>query len=564
LGIVTNNFGDRIGIGEGDEISNVPHPLSPDGPTLYDFALVDSLRVRLPEQSVRVYEVNVRPKDFDEARVVGTLYIDVERAELVRFRFNFTRNAYLDETLDDITVVLENGLWDGRYWLPRRQELEIRRHTSWLDLPARGIIRGWWEIDGYRFNAGIPDAVFRGQEIVAAPRAVRDTFQWVEPLDAAIRAISEPGVTFDLESVRAEVMELAQHQVLSGFARAQPGARSVSDLLHFNRVEGLTPGFGGVFRPGSGALELRVWGSYGFGDRRLKGRVTLARTTGAVTVQLQGGRTVRDVGDDRVISPALNSILAQEFANDFGDYYLATEGVISAQVAVGPRAVVKGSVGANDTESLAVLARPATGTFRINHALGAGRLLFASVGVDRRSVGFAAGSGISGRLNVEGGIWDNRRYLRVLVGGRAWVPMGGADLVTRAWVGWGSNDLPAHRGFVFGGRGTLVSEPFRMWGGRRTAFGAVEWRIPAPFFAVPLGARVSTGDRIFVVPFVAAGWSGGAITNGVGLSSDGIQPVVGIAVEWFHNLMRADFGMSLRERRFGVIIDVSRDLWPIL
>ena len=75
LGIVTNNFGDRIGIGEGDEISDVPHPLSLSGPDLYDYALSDSLTVRLANQSVRVYEVDTRPKDFEAARVIGKLYV---------------------------------------------------------------------------------------------------------------------------------------------------------------------------------------------------------------------------------------------------------------------------------------------------------------------------------------------------------------------------------------------------------------------------------------------------------------------------------------------------------
>jgi hypothetical protein len=564
LGIVTNNFGDRIGIGEGDEISNVPHPLSPDGPTHYDFALADSQTVRLPSQSVRVYEVSVRPKDFEAARVIGTLYIDVEAAELVRFRFNFTRNSYIDETLDDITVVLENALWDGRYWLPSRQELEIRRHSSWLDLPARGIIRGWWEIDSYQFNTGISDALFRGPEIVAAPQAVRDTFPWLEPLDAAVREISEPGVTFDLEDVRAEVMELAQKQVLSGFVRAQPGARSVSDLLHFNRVEGLAPGFGGVFRPGDGSLELRIWGSYGIDDRRIKGQGSLAKTFGSVTLQLSGGRAVRDVSENRVISPALNSILAQEFADDYGDYYLATEGVASVRAALGPRSFLKGSLGAIDTESMAVVANPATGTFRDNRPLGVGRLLFAKVDIERRSAGFTAGNGVSAHLNVEGGTWVDGEYLRVLAGGRGAMAIAGTDLVTRAWVGWGSSELPAHRGFSIGGRGTLVSEPFRAWGGRRAAFGALEWRIPVPFVAVPLGSRVSTGGRMFLAPFVSAGWSGGSVLNGLGGPSDGVRPVVGLAVEWFHSLLRAEFGMSLRDGRFGAIFDVSRDLWPIL
>ncbi len=33
LGIVTNNFGDRIRVGEGDEVRDVVHPLAPEGPS---------------------------------------------------------------------------------------------------------------------------------------------------------------------------------------------------------------------------------------------------------------------------------------------------------------------------------------------------------------------------------------------------------------------------------------------------------------------------------------------------------------------------------------------------
>jgi hypothetical protein len=296
----------------------------------------------------------------------------------------------------------------------------------------------------------------------------------------------------------------------------------------------------------------------------LKGSVTLERSFGSVTVQLRGGRTVRDVSDEQVISPVLNSLLAQELGNDYGDYYLATEGAVSASYTMGPRFSVTAKVGATDTESMAIVARAATGTFRPNQALGVGRSIFATLNFERRSVGFSSGHGVSGRVNVEGGMLESDRYLRVLAGGRAQFPVGGAEVVTRAWVGWGSEAMPAYRGFVVGGRGSLVSEPFRAWGGRRVAYGAIEWRIPAPFVAVPLGARVSTGDRIFVIPFVTAGWSGGGIVDGVGLPSGGVRPVIGTAVEWFHRLLRADFAMSLRDRRFGVTLDVSRDLWPIL
>src|SRR3989475_1932730 len=54
--------------------------------------------------------------------------------------------SYLDPSLEDVSIALDNALWEGRFWLPFRQEVEIRRRAAWLDMPARGIIRGRWEI----------------------------------------------------------------------------------------------------------------------------------------------------------------------------------------------------------------------------------------------------------------------------------------------------------------------------------------------------------------------------------------------------------------------------------
>ena len=155
LGIVQNNFGPAIRLGEGDEVRDVPHPLSAAGPDLYDYALADGTTISFPGREVRVVALRVRPKDFAAPRIVGTLYVDATTADLVRLAFNFTPHAYLDAQLEDVSIVLDNALWEGRFWLPYRQELEIRRRATWLDMPARGIIRARWEIDGYLFNVGL-------------------------------------------------------------------------------------------------------------------------------------------------------------------------------------------------------------------------------------------------------------------------------------------------------------------------------------------------------------------------------------------------------------------------
>ena len=163
LGIVTNDFGDVIRIGEGDEVRDVPHPLSaagPDGRTTTRWATRWS-SAPAPARSGSAGSRYAR-SDFGRPMVVGTLYLDAETAALVRFRFSFTPAAYLDRQLEDISIVLENGRYEGRYWLPYRQDMEIRRRTTWLDFPARGIIRARWEIGDYDLNPALPPSTFTG------------------------------------------------------------------------------------------------------------------------------------------------------------------------------------------------------------------------------------------------------------------------------------------------------------------------------------------------------------------------------------------------------------------
>lgn len=564
LGIVQNMFGDRIRMGHGDEVRDVPHPLAQEGPELYDYALADSLSLRLPQREVRVYEVLVRPRDFAAPRVVGSLYFDMDTAELVFFRFSFTRNAYLDDTLEDITVVLENGLWEGRYWLPRRQEIEIRRRTKFLDLPARGIIRGRWEIEGYDFNVGLSDDLFLGPEIVAAPQAVRDTFTWDVPLHAAIKEVAGPVMTFDLEEVRGQVTEVAGAHVLTGLASSRPSVGGLSDLLHFNRVEGLAPGLGWVFRPGSKRTEVQVWGGVGVSDGDLKGRLRVTYSTGRWRVAVLGARMLRDVGDELIISPVLNSLMAQEAGKDFGDYYLSNRVIATVRRGFGTRGGVSLSAGVEHTTTVEVNAMPATGEFRENPALGTGTYGVGVLQLERQSAELTVRGGVSGDLALEGGVGDGVEYSRVRAAGRAHAPVGTTALVMRAWGGWGSPALPPHRSFVLGGRGTLVGDPFRAWGGRYAVYGSVEWQLPVPFPAAPLGPFANTGREIVLAPYVSLGWAGGAVVGMPWQPSDGVRPVVGLAVEWFHRFFRLDIGWSPRANNVGVVLDVRRDLWGIL
>jgi hypothetical protein len=268
LGIIQNNFPAIIRLGDGDEVQDVPHPLSPSGLEEYEFAISDSLRITSPAGEINVYEVKVRPRNDRQPRVIGAVYIERETAQVVRMALSFTRAAFLDRQLEDLFVVLENGIVGGRFWLPRRQEIEIRRTATWLDYPARGIIRGRWEIGDYRLNAQIPLATFTGPEIITAPAATHAAHAWpsariLDSLPPDIRAVTAE----EIQRVQAEARALVREQALRRSRSSALAMRGLSDIVRFNRVEGLAFGAGAAWRF-PGGVDVGVRARYGIRDRR--------------------------------------------------------------------------------------------------------------------------------------------------------------------------------------------------------------------------------------------------------------------------------------------------------
>jgi hypothetical protein len=564
LGIIQNNFGPAIRLGEGDEVRDVPHPLSLGGLAAYDFALGDTTSIAFPGREVRVVALRVRPKEFDLPRIVGTLYVDAATADLVRMAFNFTPRAYRDPQLEDVSIVLDNALWEQRWWLPYRQEIEIRRRATWLDVPARGIIRGRWEIDGYRFNVGLPASLFAGDEITFLPKAARDTFPWPVPLAAAIQDVAEPVRENDLARVRAEVERIGGHHVLSGVKPRRLGVRSLSDLVHVNRVQGLAVGAGVVLRGGGERRDVRLLAGYGASDRRVTASLATTLRAGRAGLEAALYREVRDVGDWPVVAPLVNSFAAQEFGRDYGDYYLAQGGRLSYRRGVGPRTEWRASLGRESIGSLAALATPASGAFRPNPALGGTGVDVAQLAVRRSSEGFAVRHDLHWDATLEAGRTDGGgTYLRLAARGHVLVPAGATRLLVRAQGGAASAGLPAHRAFVLGGRGTLLGDDFRRFGGRRTALLHLEWRVPVPFVAVGAGPYARTPRTITLAPYAAVGWAGGAVAGTPWVAAPGARITLGLGVEWL-GVFRWEAGWGAESHRVGFAFDVTRDFWAVL
>jgi len=564
LGIVTNNFGNVIRIGEGDEVRDVPHPLSAAGLTAYDYALGDSLAIRTGRGETVVREVQVRPRSFRRPLVVGTLYLDVATAQLVRFRFSFTPAAYLDPQLEDISIVLESSLFEQRYWLPYRQEVEIRRRTRWLDFPARGIIRGRWEIEGYDLNVPLPKDLFTGPAIggLAEPQPA-DT-SWPTPLSEAIAGVAAPVNQQDMAALRVEVERIAGARVLSGLPATRLAAGSVSDVVHVNRVQGLALGFGGVIGLGESRVHVRPWIGYGTSDQRVTGSLSVSAGLGATQLTAAASRQISDFSDLPVIAPVVNSILSQEAGKDYGDYVLLEAASLGVRQRLSGRTTLGLTVAVEESHSVTTQATPATGSYAPNPALGSGTYGVGRIDLERASGGIAVSSDVQGRVGLEGGVGSPGDYLRAVLEGRWLATVGGRELVSRVYLGTGTDELPAHRSFAIGGRGTLVGEPFRAFGGRDVALGQVEWRFDVPVPARPLGSFASTGNRMIVAPFLAAGVAGRPIPGLPWQSSAGIRPVAGVALEWFMRLIRVEAGIGLRDGGFGLTVDVNRDWWGLL
>ncbi|MDX2059237.1 MAG: hypothetical protein SFV24_15620 [Gemmatimonadales bacterium] len=560
LGIVSDDVGALIRIGEGDEVLDLPHPLGPEVRDRYDVRLGDTLRIGSGATRVTLVELFVRPRNPAEPAVIGSFAIDVERAVVVRSRLAFTPAAYRDRDLEDIVVSLERALVDGQYWLPYRQEIEIRRRSAIVDFPLRGVIRGRWEIGDHRVNDGVPAAVVSGPSIGGLLRPDGRGFD--VPIAARVDSGLVPAERDDLDRVRGAAARAVRRRMLSGLPTLRPAVTRVSDILRVNRVEGLRFGIG-VAGSGGPIDRASVRAGYGTADRLLTGTAEFDRVVGRATVGLRAQREVVDVGDWPATSGVVNSLAAQEGGRDLGDYVLRTWAGVEVRWPAGAGGENRVAAGRLGTRSVAARARPARGDYRPNPALG------------DRSRWVASAAVIRGQSRVSGPRWRSETRAEVGSGGGGYGrlvsdlevggPVAGGDLTVRGRVGLGAGDLPRHRTFAIGGAGTLPGEAFRAFGGRRAGFLAADWLVPLPGPAVGLGVLGRTSSRMRVGPMIGLGWAAGGVAGVPWAPSRGGRPVAGLVVELFDRSVRLEVGQRLRNGgRPTLSIDVARAWWPVL
>ncbi len=256
-----------------------------------------------------------------QPRAVGAVYLDRANGSVVRMTFSFTRAALKDQELEDVSIILENGLVDGRFWLPRRQEIEIRRTGSWMQFPARGIIRGRWEICCVQVNADLQTPLFQGPEIVTLPPDLLKKYPFKGSVIDAIPGDVRLAENDDVRRVQEERVHRSRRRACSRVERTAISVPSLSDIVRMDRVEGIALGLGLTRSLGSG-FSVGARARFGTSDHEFKEAFTAAwkRASGA-GISLTAHDDFRAVGDVQEVSGFRNSIAAQEFGSDMTDDY---------------------------------------------------------------------------------------------------------------------------------------------------------------------------------------------------------------------------------------------------
>jgi hypothetical protein len=228
-----------------------------------------------PPMVFHVSEEELEEEEESGERGRGTVVLKPARAEGARVE---------DEPDDDV----------------RRRERGYYRTGTWRD--------GRWEMD-------VPPA----DSLVA--------FEW----DFEFRASYDAEEERRLRETFTELSELSEELPPEwiGRKRLAMAWESVSDLVRFNRVQGLSLGMGYQFRPGINFTSLLVAARFGLSDRRPTGSVTWRRDAPAGRFDLKVYRTVAEVGPWTKGLGIGNSINALFVGHDDADYYLTSGGSIA-------------------------------------------------------------------------------------------------------------------------------------------------------------------------------------------------------------------------------------------
>lgn len=589
--VVLDNLPDRIRLGDGQDVRDVPHPLGAAAASIYEYAQGRPLVISIPGREILVDEVKFRPRDANVAAAVGSVYLDRETAAVVRLSMTFTRAAIIDKRIETLVVTLENGLVRERYWLPRRQEVEVSRNPEWFDIPARGIVRGKWEIAGYDVNERIADAVKTMPRWSSKPKEELAKYKFEGRVIDALPPELQVATREDVVQARVMAEAAVRSAMLARPATAKVATRGISDFGRYNRAEGLALGLGGAHRSSTG-LEFSARGRYGFSDREVKGQIAIgpAPAFGRVPLfQLFAEREYRDLAFAERAG-VTNSLAAGLFGSDYTQpidvraagilwrksatsaftWRLAAER--ESAVDVNATAVSRTFAPTLDAWSLRGVRAEVSG---VGGWSGSEPLAWRGSWQLTASAGSAHGTQVIGwgpTVDPVPGAPIPTRSVNPLVARAQGMlqlvrPLGGDRSVlvhTMAGVA-GGRDLPPQWLVFAGGPWSAPGYDYASFASRGLLTARAEYRMPTWGPSIPLGRFGKSPPHVTLAPFVQATALAAGESRTAGRPS-GVYPSAGVGVLFFYDLLRADIAYGARQGNgtWRFAIDIDRSFWGIL
>ncbi|HEX6069244.1 MAG TPA: hypothetical protein VFZ18_05455 [Longimicrobiaceae bacterium] len=251
-----------------------PNPFGSRGPSLYRYSSLDTVRLRVQGELVTLVPVSVRPvavPESDDLLVLGTFYIDAARGAVARARFGFVgRGGQLPRSLGEIGtfVELENGLWEGRYWLPYQQRRDVILESRVMGgaITARVVSR----FLTYEFNTGWE------------PQGPRSQLSW--NLTGGSSAFADWRSEVGEDAGQYSMDDFADLRLATATATRPAGAgpdlqihyEKGSHLFRYNRVEGPFLGLGARLVPPDPSRtpwQLYGTGGWAFAENTARGEI---------------------------------------------------------------------------------------------------------------------------------------------------------------------------------------------------------------------------------------------------------------------------------------------------
>lgn len=248
-------------------------PFGRQGPTYYRYTADAPVRLRVQGELVTLVPVEVRPRvepGGDVQLVVGTFFLDADRGAVARARFGFLRTGGdLPRTLGHMETFLEleNGLWEGRFWLPYRQRREVVFNSRVLGgAVAARVINQFQE---YSINEGW------------SPGGVRVRLAWEDEGSAAFAdwdgSIGEEAGRYSMTDFGDLRLATATADPNAGPVAAQIHYRQGGHLFRYNRVEGAFLGLGARVvptTPAGGRWEAYGTAGWAFAEQTARGELS--------------------------------------------------------------------------------------------------------------------------------------------------------------------------------------------------------------------------------------------------------------------------------------------------